>query len=167
MFYFKVNVRGKWKGDRWLFMPRSQCPIHNGTLKGVVWFCAFKLFIFICGFSAKVICAFLAYKKQWRNYHNKTFFESRIDDIFHIFIRRFQGYRCKSGITILAWSVTWFYAYSPFKSIFHVFSVVVKQIVLTVAWKLIERSPCTRHYCCVYVHWTLYMYILALYSTCC
>ena len=112
--------------------------------------------LFLCGFSAKVICAFLAYKKQWRNYHNKTLFEPGIDGIFHIFIRRFQGYRCKSGITILAWRVTWFYAYSPFKSIFHAFSVVIKQVVLTVAWKLIERSAYA--YCCVYVHWTLYMY---------
>ena len=91
--------------------------------------------------------------------------ESTVSSTF--FIRRFQGYRCKSGITIWAWRVTWNYAYSPFKSIFHVFSVVIKQIVLTVAWKLIERSLCTRHYCCVYVHWTLYMYILALYSTRC
>ena len=27
---------------------------------------------------------------------------------------RFQGYRCKSGIAIFAWRVTWNYAYSPF-----------------------------------------------------
>ena len=29
-------------------------------------FCFFKLLIFNCGFSSKLICAFLAYKKPWR-----------------------------------------------------------------------------------------------------
>ena len=29
--------------------------------------------------------------------------------------RMFSGYRCESGIAILAWKVTWNYSYSPFK----------------------------------------------------
>ena len=45
------------------------------------------MLIFICGFSAKVTCAFLVYKKHFRS------------DL------RFQGYHCKSGIAIFAWRV--------------------------------------------------------------
>ena len=42
------------------------------SLSDQVWiiyqcFCLLKLFIVICGFSAKVTCAFLVYEKQWRN----------------------------------------------------------------------------------------------------
>ena len=47
-------------------------------------FCFFKLFIFICGFSAKVTCTILAYKKQWRDYQNH-FSSQENDDVFHIF----------------------------------------------------------------------------------
>ena len=59
-----------------------------------------KLFIFICGFSAKVNCAFLAYQ---------TNSQKRV--IFHIFdqITRLQGYSCKSDIFAQN------YVYSPFK----------------------------------------------------
>ena len=72
-------------------------------------FCFSKLFIFIFGFSAKVTCAFLAYRKE-------RVLTQKNDDIFQILIRlRFQGYRVKSGIGIFAWRVTWNYAYSPFK----------------------------------------------------
>jgi len=28
---------------------------------------------------------------------------------------KFQGHRCMSGIIIFAWTITWIYAYSPFK----------------------------------------------------
>ena len=77
------------------------------TLESFVWtsidsyqcFCFFKLIIFIVGFSAKVTCAFLVYKNQWRKSDTKKLFDSGNYDIFHIFIRqRFKGYRCISGI---------------------------------------------------------------------
>ena len=47
-------------------------------------FVYFKLFNLICGFSAKVICAFLFYKKQWRNKH---FSSQKNDGFFHILMR--------------------------------------------------------------------------------
>ena len=34
----------------------------------IIYQCELLLFIFICGFSPKVTCAFLVYKKQWRNW---------------------------------------------------------------------------------------------------
>ena len=42
------------------------------ALSDQVWirylcFCFFKVFFFICGFSSNVTCAFLAYRKQWKN----------------------------------------------------------------------------------------------------
>ena len=35
----------------------------------------------------------------------------RLNELKHEFI---LGHRCKSGIVIFAWMVTWYYAYSPF-----------------------------------------------------
>ena len=49
-------------------------------------------------------CTF-AYKKQWRNLQIETFLESE-KLRFKIIRLRFQGYRCKSGIAIFAWKVT-------------------------------------------------------------
>ena len=37
------------------------------------------MFIFICGFSAKVTCSFLPDKKDWRYYQNQTLSESEKD----------------------------------------------------------------------------------------
>jgi len=47
------------------------------------------MFIFMCSFSAKVTCAFFAYKKQW------ILFESEKSDVtFHIFFQiKVLGYR--------------------------------------------------------------------------
>ena len=52
--------------------------------------------IFICGFSAKVTCAFLTYKKQRRHSQNKTLFDSGNRHILDTFYYRgtVQGYRC-------------------------------------------------------------------------
>ena len=76
----------------------------------------FKIFIFICFFSAKVTCEFLANKKQRRNYNKFKHF-SRKTTVFSTFLIRlsFQGYLCKSGIAIFALRFTWNYAYSPFE----------------------------------------------------
>ena len=59
-----------------------------------------KMFIFIC--------AFLVYKKQWRNPQEKTLFESKKRRYLPHFLiwLRFQGYSCKSGIAIFPWRVT-------------------------------------------------------------
>ena len=46
--------------------------------------CFFEMFIFICGFSALVICAFLVFKKQWRSGHKKTFESDKTTGIFQI-----------------------------------------------------------------------------------
>ena len=71
-------------------------------------FCFFKLFIFICGFSARVTCAF--FKKQRRKSQES---EKRGYLLFWIRLR-FQGYCFQSGIVIFAGRrVTWNYAYSP------------------------------------------------------
>ena len=46
----------------------------------------YKLDIHVgCLFKRLATCAFIAYKKQWRNYQSLTLFESENDDIFHIF----------------------------------------------------------------------------------
>ena len=50
--------------------------------------CEIHVFVFVQTVDfhmvpAKVTCAFLAHKKQWRNYLKLTFFEN--DVIFHIF----------------------------------------------------------------------------------
>ena len=42
------------------------------------------------------LCAFLVYKKQKRNSHKQSIFQSEHMGIFQIL--RFQGYRWKSGI---------------------------------------------------------------------
>ena len=56
--------------------------------------------IFICGFSAKVTCAFLIYEKQWRlkNLTEINIFRVRKTTVSSTFLTglRFQGYRCKS-----------------------------------------------------------------------
>ena len=50
------------------------------------WFCLLKLFILIGDFSTRVTCAFLVYKKQWRNSQKfYTFLSQENDDIFHMF----------------------------------------------------------------------------------
>ena len=41
----------------------------------------FKLLIFICGFSAKVTCTFLASKKQWRNIIRVKHFSTRKNSV--------------------------------------------------------------------------------------
>ena len=42
----------------------------------VHFFQARKIAYFIYGFAAKVTCAFLACKKQWKNYQNYSLFKS-------------------------------------------------------------------------------------------
>ena len=48
-----------------------QFPFYNGTLENFVWsslismFSSLKLFIFFCGFPAKVTGAKFVYKKLW------------------------------------------------------------------------------------------------------
>ena len=60
-------------------------------------FCLFKLFIFICGFSTAVICAFL-FMRNNGEIHRITLVES---DTFLI-KSRFHCYLCKSDIDIFA-----------------------------------------------------------------
>ena len=78
---------------KWTSIQRWLGPIYNGTLEIFVWFSInyipvffflYKLFIFICGFSAIGTSAFLAYQKEWRKYKNLTLFDS--EKIFHNFI---------------------------------------------------------------------------------
>ena len=75
-------------------------------------FCFWKLLIFICGFSAKVIGAFLAYKKLCKL---NTFWDQKktLSSTF-LFRLRFQRYYCESGIAIFARTVAWNNALSPF-----------------------------------------------------
>ena len=77
---------------KWPSMQRQQCPIYNGILESSVWssinyryqgFCHLTLFIFIYGFSVKLTCALLAYKKQLRNSQSLTLLIK--EGIFHIF----------------------------------------------------------------------------------
>ena len=68
---------------KWPSMQRWQCPNPDGSFKAVSyqvwiryhpWFCFLVTwFIFSCRFFAKVTCAFLNYKKQWRNIWIKHF----------------------------------------------------------------------------------------------
>ena len=56
----------------------------------------------------------------------------------------FQGYRCKWGIALLAWKVTWNYAYSPFNGICRFFSLFFRLSMEKVRQVLIENLfPCT------------------------
>ena len=57
-----------------------------------------EMFIFICGFSAKVTCAIL--EETDRNKHCFSPKHYQLSSTF--LIRGFQGYRCKSGIAIFA-----------------------------------------------------------------
>ena len=106
-FFKKSTLRDCKCNFKWPFMQRWQCPIYNGTLESFVeqaWiryqcFCFFKLFIFICGFFLIVTCEFLVIRSNGAT---------------HEFRLRFQRYLCKSDIAILAWKVTWNYAFSPF-----------------------------------------------------
>ena len=106
-FFKKSTLRDCKCNFKWPFIQRWQCPIYNGTLESFVdqaWiryqcFCFFKLFIFICGFFLIVTCEFLVIRSNGAT---------------HEFRLRFQRYLCKSDIAILAWKVTWNYAYSPF-----------------------------------------------------
>ena len=62
-------------------------------------------------------CTFVAFKKQWRSCQNFFSRQKESTVYFTILINlRFQGYRCKSGIAIFKWRVTWNYAYSSLKS---------------------------------------------------
>ena len=65
--------------------------------------CLSLLLVFICGFSAKMKGAFLAFKKHGEIHRNKNFSsqKKKLSSTFLI-ILRFQGYRCKSGIAILS-----------------------------------------------------------------
>ena len=75
-------------------------------------FCLFKLFIFICGFSTKLkwlANLFIYMRSNGEIYRNKHFSSQKTTSS----TLRFQG-RCTSDIAILAWSVTWNYANSPF-----------------------------------------------------
>ena len=79
-------------------------------------FCFLQLFIFICGFSAKVVLVrFLLIRSHGESHRYDTFRVRKKIVSFTFFIRvRFQ--RCKSGIDIFAWKVTYNYAYIPFKN---------------------------------------------------
>ena len=74
-------------------------------------FLILKTVFFISVFSAKVFCAFLAFKKEWISLHSKHFL---ILSSTFLLILRFQEYRCKSGIAIFAWRVTKSYANTSF-----------------------------------------------------
>ena len=52
---------------------------------------------------------------------------------------RFKGYRCKFGIAIFAPRVTWYYAYSPFKSTFLFISGSIDLTEPTFVVKLLSR----------------------------
>ena len=57
--------------------------IYNGTHKNMLLI--IQTVFFICGFSAKVTCAFLAIISDGKLYRNKHFSIIKNDVIFHIF----------------------------------------------------------------------------------
>ena len=83
-------------------VPQKVLSVQCSSLNQISKVCFFKLFIFTCGFSAKVTCAFLVYKKQSRNSQKINTFLVRKTTAYSTFeIRlRFQGYLCKSGNAI-------------------------------------------------------------------
>ena len=109
---------------KWPSVQRQQCQInwqryngttvqrYNGNLDSFFWasmnyismLCFLKIFFhlrFLCKRNLRIPCLLKATEK-----------------LFFLIRLRFQGYRCKSGIAIFAWTVTWVYAYSPFYFIF-------------------------------------------------
>ena len=99
-----------------------RCKDLLGTLKkAFVWsikYQCFKLFIFSCGFSAKLTLAFLVYEKRRAREKLTEINPFLVKERLYSFdqIKVFKGiYRCKSGIAIFAWRISWYYAYSPFK----------------------------------------------------
>ena len=102
----KITLRTKMALLDWQRYPWKLCLKYDLDIKV---FCLFKLFISFAVSFAKMTCAFLVYKKQRRKLQKRTLFLSQKNDgIFQIFIRLwFQGYCCKSSITIFVWRVTW------------------------------------------------------------
>ena len=84
---------------------------------GIHAFVSLNCFFSIAVSLWKWLAHFLLIRSNGETRRNKHF--SRLKN-FWIFIRlRFQGYRCKSGIVIFAFRVTWNYAYSPYKLCSH------------------------------------------------
>ena len=83
LIWFETSMLSKKPNLNWPSMQRCHYPIYNGTIESFFWsgmnyiymIFFFKLFIFVCGFSAKVACTFLVYKCQCQ----------KKDGIFHIF----------------------------------------------------------------------------------
>ena len=107
----QTSLRGFIKGTECVNSCDSPCKDDNARFTTVPFkalsdqvriiyqcFCFIELFIFIYGFSVKVNCAFLAYKKQRRNSQNKIKFSSQKNEIF--FQIQVSRDRCKSGIAI-------------------------------------------------------------------
>ena len=81
----------------------------NKNLSPSVSYPCYSFFkLFICGFFAKVTCAFLACKKKLSG--QKQFSSEENDDIFQIFDQLIVS----RWIVYSHWEVTWNYAYSPF-----------------------------------------------------
>ena len=97
-FYILASLRSKYLLMKTLVSPQSswlghlrwQCLIYNGTLKSLfssrneLDIQIFTRFIFFCGFSAKLICAFPVNKKIWRNHQINHFSSQKNDANFHI-----------------------------------------------------------------------------------
>ena len=94
--------------------------VPSKALSDQVWiryqcFCFFNLFIVICGFLW--LAHFLLIRNNGEIHRNKHSLSQKNNVFFSTFLfsLKFQGYRCKSGIAILAWRVAKNYAYSPWK----------------------------------------------------
>ena len=92
-------------------------------------FCFLQLFIFICGFSAKVVLLrFLLIRNHEESHRYDTFRVRKKIVSFTFFIRvRFQ--RCKSEIDIFAWKVTYNYLKKAYSEIV-LFIIVNKETAL-------------------------------------
>ena len=74
------------------------------------------MFILIRSFSTRLTWAFQQHKNAWKLSEINAL-QPRIMTISSTLLISliFQGYHCESNIAILAWRVTWIYAYSLFK----------------------------------------------------
>ena len=91
---------------KFLSMQKWQCPIYNWTLATLIWWKMWRIPSF---FSIKK-CLFLwvSHMQETKNKETKTLISNS-----YLIRQSFQGYRCKSGIVIIKWRVTWNYATVP------------------------------------------------------
>ena len=105
---------------KWPSVQRQQCQInwqrYNGTTVTLTAFSEQVWIIYQCCVSLKCFFFHLRFLCK-RNLRIPCLLKAT-EKLFFLIRLRFQGYRCKSGIAIFAWTVTWVYAYSPFYFIF-------------------------------------------------